>query len=198
MPLKRNGFFRIDQAGSRGGGGRNRRNVMDTALLLAENHGFLPTRGSLMLDFVFVAMIAVVPILAVSVYLVKFRHKYELHKQIQVVLGVVLLLTVIAFELDMRFGEGWKDFAAASPHYDRDNWSLVWYSLCVHLCFAIPTPLLWIFVIVRALRRFPSPPTPGEHSRSHIFWARLAACGICLTAVTGWVFYYLAFVAEKA
>ena len=165
-------------------------------MLFAENNGFLPTRGTLMLDLVFVAMIAVVPILAVSVYLVKFRHKYELHKQIQVVLGVVLLLTVIAFELDMRFGDGWKDFAAASPHYDDDNWSLVWYSLCVHLCFAVPTPLLWIFVIARALRRFPSPPTPGEHSRSHIFWARLASCGICLTAVTGWVFYYLAFIAE--
>ena len=169
---------------------------MDAVLLVAQHNGLLPTRGSVMLDFVFVAMIAVVPILAVSVYLVKFRHKYHLHKQIQVVLGVVLLLTVTVFELDMRFGSGWKEFAEASPHYNGDEWSLVWYSLIVHLCFAIPTPLLWIFVIVTALRKFHSPPAPGEHSRSHIFWARLASCGICLTAVTGWVFYYLAFIAE--
>ena len=124
---------------------------MDAVLLVAQQNGPLPWRGSFMLDFVFVAMIAVVPILAVSVYLVKFRHKYHLHKQIQVVLGVVLLLTVTVFELDMRFGSGWKEFAEASPHYNGDEWSLVWYSLIVHLCFAIPTPLLWIFVIVTAL-----------------------------------------------
>ena len=165
-------------------------------MLLAENHGFLPTRGSVMLDFVFVAMIGVVPILAVSVYLVKFRQKYNLHKQIQVVLGVVLLLTVTAFELDLQVFTDWEELAAASPYYHPDEWGLVWYSLIVHLCFAVPTPLLWIYVIVRALRKFPSPPAPGEHSRSHIFWARLASCGICLTAVTGWVFYYLAFIAE--
>ena len=165
-------------------------------MLFAENHGFLPTRGSVMLDLVFVAMIGVVPILAVSVYLVKFRQKYNLHKQIQVVLGVVLLLTVTAFELDLQVFTDWKELAADSPYFHPDEWSLVWYSLIVHLCFAVPTPLLWIYVIVRALRKFPNPPTPGEHSRSHIFWARLASCGICLTAVTGWVFYYLAFIAE--
>ena len=46
----------------------------------------------------------------------------------------------------------------ASPYCHGDEWSPVWYSLCVHLCFAVPTPLLWIYVIVSALRRFPSPP----------------------------------------
>ena len=69
------------------------------------------------------------------------------------------------------------------------------YSLLLHLACAIPTAVLWIVVIILAIRRFPKPPRPGEHSRSHIFWARCAAIGLFLTSLTGWIFYALAFVA---
>ncbi len=67
----------------------------------------------------------------------------------------------------------------------------------IHLFFAVPTALLWIYVIVQALRKFPSPASPGEYSMRHIFWARLAAFEMTMTAITGWSFYWLAFVAEK-
>ena len=40
-------------------------------LFLAQSTGFLGTRGSLMLDVVFLAMFAVLPLLALSIYLVK-------------------------------------------------------------------------------------------------------------------------------
>jgi hypothetical protein len=56
--------------------------------------------------------------------------------------------------------------------------------------------VLWVVVIVRAIRRFPVPPVPCEHSRAHIFWARAAAIDMTLTAATGWTFYWLAFVAS--
>jgi hypothetical protein len=49
-------------------------------------------------------------------------------------------------------------------------------------------------VIIRALLNFPSPPHPGPHSRFHVRWARIAAIDMFITAVTGWTFYYLAFV----
>ena len=65
----------------------------------------------------------------------------------------------------------------------------------MHLFFSVTTTLLWIVVTVRALRRFANPPAPGEHGASHVFWARLAAIDICLTAVSGTTFYWLAFVA---
>jgi uncharacterized membrane protein YozB (DUF420 family) len=71
-------------------------------------------------------------------------------------------------------------------------------ALIIHLCFAIPTLLLWIYVIVQALRKFPSPPVPSEHSGTHAKWAWLAAGGMFLTAITGGTFYYLAFVASSA
>ena len=53
--------------------------------------GFLGTRASLMLDVVFLAMFVVVPALAWSVYLVKVRRNYGLHKRVQLLLGSVLL-----------------------------------------------------------------------------------------------------------
>jgi putative membrane protein len=153
-------------------------------------------RGSVMLDLVFLAMGLVVPVLLVSVALVRYRGMYTVHKYIQLTLGIVLLLAVAAFEVDMQLFTDWEELAVGSPYYQPGEWNVVWYSLIVHLCFAIPTPILWIVVMVRALRNFSSPPRPGPHSRSHVFWARMATVGMLLTAVTGWVFYYLAFIAS--
>ena len=153
--------------------------------------GFLGTRGSFMLDVVFLAMFAVVPAMAVSIYLVKFGRRYSLHKWLQVALGMVLLGTVTAFEIDMA-RHGWRERAEPSPYYSRD---LVDGMLYVHLFFAIPTVLIWAYVIIDALRKYPSPPTPGKHSRRHKFWGWTAAVEITMTALTGWIFYWLAFVA---
>jgi hypothetical protein len=156
--------------------------------------GFIPgSRGSLMLDVVFLAMFLIVPLMGASIYLVKYRRRFTPHKWLQLGMGIVLLVAVAAFEIDMRFFTEWEDMAQASRFWSDSGQNWVWYSLIVHLCFAIPTPLLWIFVIVQALRKFPSPPRPNAYSPSHIFWARLAAVEMTLTAVTGWVFYVLAF-----
>lgn len=149
-----------------------------------------------MLDVVFLAMFLIVPLMGVSIWLVRYRRMYQLHKWLQLGMGVVLLATVAAFEVDLQFFSPWEQRAVGSPYYVEGTWDIVWISLAIHLCFAVPTPLLWIFVIVRAMWAFPNPARPGKHSRQHIFWARVAAILMTLTAVTGWVFYYLAFVAE--
>lgn len=157
--------------------------------------GFLGTRASLMLDVVALAMVALLPALGFSIYLVKFRRRYALHKRIQLTLAAALLTTVALFEADMRI-HGWRDRAAASPYSGNDG-SLDWVTtaLSVHLFFAVSTALLWIVVVLRALRNFPNPPQPGPHSAWHRLFATLAAIDLVCTAVTGWVFYWLAFVA---
>jgi len=161
-------------------------------------NGFLPgSRGSIMLDVVFLAMFVVLPVMAVSIYLVKYRKMFALHKLIQIVLGVVLLIAVGLFEIDMQFiTNEWELRADPSPYFDMAHkWTCVaGISLLIHLFFAIPTALLWIYVIVNAIRKFPNPPLPGEYSSHHRFWARLAAFEMVMTAVTGWVFYTLAFI----
>jgi uncharacterized membrane protein YozB (DUF420 family) len=155
-------------------------------------------RGSLMLDVVFVAMFVVVPTLGVSLWLVKYRRNYQLHKTLQLAMASVLLVAVILFEVDIRVN-GWEHRAEPSPYFDVANkWSCpAGRALIVHLCFAVPTFVLWVVVVAGALRRFSRPPSPGPHSQWHARYATLAAVGMLLTAVTGWIFYWLAFVATK-
>lgn len=160
--------------------------------------GFLGTRASFMLDFVFLAMFLVVPLLGVSVWLVKFRQKYLLHKRMQVLLAVVLLLAVVAFEADIRVsqmqGEPWTS-RAFNPAVATAPGPLVYPVLYVHLFFAVTTSLLWIYVTVQALRKFERDPRPNAYSPTHLFWAKLAAIDMLCTAITGCTFYYLAFIA---
>jgi putative membrane protein len=152
--------------------------------------GFLGTRASLMLDVVAVAMVGVLLLLGLSIYLVHYMARYVLHKRLQLVLAVALMAVVTLFEADMRVN-GWRQRAEESPFYG----TLVWPALWAHLTFSVSTSLLWIGVTVAAVRKFDRPPRPGPHSGSHRFWARLAAIDLVCTAVSGWLFYWLAFAA---
>lgn len=143
-----------------------------------------------MFDLVAIAMLVIVPTLAYSIYVVRCKKNYRLHKKIQIALGIVLLVAVSLFELDIRL-HGWRQFAEVSIFYD----SWVFPSLYVHLVFAISTPLLWIYTTVAALKRFDNPPVPNGYSPRHRRIAKLAAIDMFCTAITGWVFYFLAFVA---
>lgn len=151
--------------------------------------GFLGTRASLMLDVVVVAMVALLAVMGWSILQVRRGH-FRLHKWTQLALTTVLLVAVAAFEIEMRV-YGWEDRAAGA--IGGRAGPLVWNVLYVHLVFAISTFLLWPLVAIQAWRRFPNPPQPGQHSRRHRFWARLAAVDLAITAVTGWTWYYVAF-----
>jgi putative membrane protein len=162
-------------------------------------NGFLGNDASFMLDLVVVALIAVVPALLYSIYLVKFRGQYLLHRNMQVALGIVLLLTVGAFEVDLQLVHGgWENVVNkpnAEPRLTGEALESVRNVLWIHLIFAVSTPLFWATTICLALKRFPSPPVPGAHSGLHkkLGWA--SAIDITLTSVTGLWFYYVAFVA---
>jgi hypothetical protein len=156
--------------------------------------GFLGSRAPLVLDLLFLAMFAVVVVLAWSVYQVKYRRRYQLHKRVQVVLGAVLLVAVVVFEINIQL-YGWEDRAAGQV--GRTVPTTVWTALYVHLLFAVSSAVLWPVVIVRALRNISDPPLPGPHSNWHIRWGWIAAVDMLLTALTGWTFYWLAFVGPR-
>jgi putative membrane protein len=151
--------------------------------------GFLGTRASVMLDVVFLAMFLVLPVMGWSIWQVRVRRRYALHKRVQLLVASVLLLAVLVFEVDMRFVSGWKDRAEPSPYWPTG----VWTSLYVHLIFSVSTALVWLYVVIGALRNIPKPPRPSPYSPRHKFWAWIAAVDMTLTAITGWIFYWLAF-----
>ena len=156
--------------------------------------GFLPGRASLVLDFIVVALVPIVALAFYSVHVVRTRQAYALHKKLQVTVSVVLFAAIVVFEGEMRF-YGWEHRAEASSFWRTEGLNPVWTMLLVHLAFSISTTLIWIVVFVRALRNFRGDPTPNEHSAVHRRWARIAMIDFVLTVVTGWIFWWMAFVA---
>ncbi len=153
-----------------------------------------------MLDFVVCALAVLVPLLLYSLFVVKKQKKYTLHRNLQVVLGVVLLLAVSAFEVDMQWVQGgWenvmgKQLDALGDEGLATKIASVRKVLHIHLVFAISTPVLWIVTLVLALKRFDNPPAPARHSRTHKALGWLSTIALTLTSVTGVWFYYVAFV----
>ena len=164
---------------------------MDVPLIAAGIDGFLGTRASLGMDVVLVGLFATFPLLAWSVHLVRNRRDYAGHKRLQLAIVAALLAAIVVFEIDIRLLSDWRARAAPSPFWPRG----VLAALGVHLVFAVSTLVLWAWVVLEAWRRFPVPPHPNAHSARHRRMARLAAADLVLTAVTGTVFYWLAFVA---
>lgn len=154
--------------------------------------GFLGTRASLGMDVVLVGLIALLPVLAWSVSLVR-RGAYAAHKRLQLFIAVALLAAIIVFEIDVRLLSDWRLRAAPSP-----SWPIgVLATLGIHLVFAISTLVLLVTVLWGAWRQFPTPPRPAPHSPRHRLLGRLAAIDLILTAVTGTFFYWLAFVSTR-
>jgi hypothetical protein len=160
--------------------------------------GFLGYDTSLMLDVVVCALVVLVPLLACSVYLVKVRRAYTLHRNLQIALGLVLLAAVTAFEIDLQLVHGgWLNIAnkdSGSPRLAGERLALAQQTLRVHLVFAVSTPVLWVLTTVLALRRYSNPPRPGSHSRLHKTLGWLSVADLVLTSATGLAFYYLAFI----
>ncbi len=158
--------------------------------------GFLGYRTSFMLDAVVCALVLVVPTLVYSIYLVKFRAKFVAHRNIQLGLAVVLLLAVVAFEVDMQqIQGGWQNVVAkrAVP-LSTEQLATVRTVLWIHLVFAVSSPVLWAMTIVHALKKFPKPPAPAAASKLHKTLGWASTLDLTLTSVTGLLFYYMAFV----
>lgn len=158
--------------------------------------GFLGYRASLMLDFVVCALAALVPLLLVSIRLAK-SGRYLAHRTMQWGLAMTLLVAVAAFEIDVQLVHGgWEQIVNRPDMPERRTGAeltAIRQMLWVHLVFAISTPLLWIATLVLAGRGFSTPPMPGKHSSVHKKLGWLAALDLVATSVTGWVFYYMAF-----
>jgi uncharacterized membrane protein YozB (DUF420 family) len=157
--------------------------------------GFLGYRATLMLDVVVCALAVVVPMLLASLYAVKIRRNYKLHKCMQITLGAVLLVIVGLFEIDMRLHGGIAGILARrSRPLSGDELTSFYRLLYVHLFFSITTVFLWFTTLTLALRRIPSPPGPCSHSRLHKRLGWISVADITLTSVTGLLVYYVGFV----
>lgn len=156
--------------------------------------GFLGYHATFMLDVVVCALVGVVPTLLYSLYLVKFQRAYQMHRNIQVLLGVVLLVTVGLFEVDMRLHGGIREILKQRPiPLTSGQLDFFYKLLLVHLFFSVTTVLMWAVTLTLALRRIPNPPAPCAHSTLHKQLGWISTVDITLTSVTGLMVYYYGF-----
>ncbi len=153
-----------------------------------EGQGFLGTRAPFILDILAISLVFVIFFQILSIILVKARH-YGVHKKIQLVTGWGIGFLIIGFELQMRI-IGWRHLAEDSPYFD----SFLYPSLLLHLIFAIPTFLLWVFTIYGAIKNFDVSPRPSKYSIIHKRFGKLSFALTIGTCSTAWLFYWLAFV----
>jgi hypothetical protein len=167
--------------------------VFSRSLFMAD--GFLGYRASLMLDVVVCALVVLVPLLIFSLYQVKVRKAYTLHRNLQLLLGAVLFVAVGLFEVDMRL-QGGIDAILSKRDVPLSLAQRDWFNtmLYTHLVFAASTPVLWIATIAHGFWYFDTPPVPGPASRRHKLLGWASAADITLTSITGLAVYYFGFV----
>lgn len=151
---------------------------------------FEQSRAPISLDILAVVLLIFVPIQLISLFLLWRRKSYRGHMVLQLIIASLLGPAVIAFEIQIRLS-GWRHLAELSPHYD--NWVLP--ALVFHLIWAIPALILWILTIYGALKNFGLSPKPGKYSIIHKKMGRFAVITMMGTGLTGWLFYWLAFLA---
>jgi putative membrane protein len=161
-------------------------------------YGFLGYHATFMLDVVICALVLIVPVLAYSIYLSKYRRNFVWHRRLQLTLAAVLLAAVGAFEVDVQLvHHGWENIVReARPDIAAESLAFAHTVLRIHLLFAISTPVLWCVTVVQALRKFGNPPGPSRHSPAHFWLGWASAIDLALTSVTGVLFYYFAFISR--
>jgi uncharacterized membrane protein YozB (DUF420 family) len=155
--------------------------------------GFLPFNATFMLDFVLISLVLVVPILIFGLIQVH-KKNYKLHAQTMLALGLLVLVVVIAFEVDMRYSGGIEAILTTSGRqlaYTPAFKTL----LGIHLFFAISTCILWVFTTIDAIKKFGlKNPQPGQYSKKHKLLGKITTLDIVGVAITGFAVYYMGFI----
>ena len=156
--------------------------------------GFLPNvrDASVALDILVLWAGVLIVGLAWSLYAVRFQGRYRLHRLIQAGLTGVLAVALFLLELNLFLDLTWWDRALQSPYNQR---GILVPFLWTHRGIASVSCLFWLWTLVTAFHGFESPPTPGAFSRDHKRLAWVATVSVFTTAVTGWMFYWMAFLA---
>ena len=151
--------------------------------------GFLGSRATTTYDVVYVLLLLLIPAMVWSLDLLFLRKKYQRHKNLQLILTAVFLVTTALFCFEF-FSTGWKHLTLNGS---SDIPGITYMTLVIHLVFWAVTLLMWVVLLVQSLRKIPNPPEPCDFGPHYVFWVVLLSLQLFLTALTGWEFYMLAF-----
>ena len=145
--------------------------------------GFLGTRADFIVDTVMITSALLPFLLLIAIFFAR-NEKYDLHKWSQITLFTIVNLLVITLEIDIRFGSINK-VIEQSKYFGSETLTIVFF---IHLLFAISSTLLWLWLIIVSVRRYP------VHFRfPHKRYGIITYIDILLTVITGWMLYAMVF-----
>ena len=141
----------------------------------------------LALDLIVVALTVLLPVLAASIVAIR-RGQRRLHRSLQIAITVALVVSLLLFEFQIRNLGGWRE-SIADRNLSESQLSAITAMLIVHLIFSVTTPAFWLAALISSTKAW-----TGRRPQVHHWLGRLAALDLVLTAITGWVWYAMAYV----
>lgn len=135
-------------------------------------------------------MVIILPLLWYSVKKVRDDRNYKLHKNIQLIMFVILFFVVLLFEYDMQHG-GIFEMVKGSSY---ESTFFLNFMIYFHTFLFITTSLIWTILIIASLIKFGKNPRLGKFSRTHRLWAKIGMWVMALTCITGVILYIYGFV----
>jgi uncharacterized membrane protein YozB (DUF420 family) len=147
-------------------------------------------RCDVLMDIVVVSMIIILPLLWYSFKKVKVERNYKLHKNIQLIMFIILFFVVLLFEYDMKQNGGIFEMVKGSSY---EGTFFLNFMIYFHTLLSITTSLIWIILIVASLVKFGNNPHPGKFSKTHKLWGKIGMWDMALTCITGLILYLFGF-----
>lgn len=149
---------------------------------------FLGQRGDALIDIVMLSIVAVAPILVWSWALARARRWTD-HKRVQLAVAIVLAVVVGVFEWDLTRSGGIFVITADSPYAGS---ALLNFWIYTHTAFSISSTVIWLFLVIASLIKFPNPPLPAAFP-THRYFGRLGMITMLAAGVTAIPMYYYGF-----
>ena len=128
---------------------------------------FFGTKAPLAVDLFLVTMVAILPLMGLAIVRAR-QHRFRSHATLMVASFVMFVISLVAFEGAVRTMDDKPDLPKVV--------------LTIHLCFAVPGLLLWIWQLKQAKR---ARKNPAAHRRL----GRIVLGFLVLTVATGiWVY----------
>ncbi len=147
--------------------------------------GFLGTRGNFVIDLV-MTISGFLPFFMLFAFYLAAIGKKHLHKYLQIILFSTVLILVVALETSLQFG-GLSNISKQSPYSGTIELTILF---IVHLIFATSSFLGWLWLIIKSAKRY-----PDAFDFDHKKWGKILFWDIVLMVITGWILYWMTFVA---
>jgi uncharacterized membrane protein YozB (DUF420 family) len=152
--------------------------------------GFFGTRADLLFDLVITSLFLIVPLLVYS-WRMAGKGQYQIHRNIQMALTLVLTAVLVVFEMNLRSKGGIFEMTQGSRFAGTSVLSL---SIYGHMLLAFSTATIWLLLVATALRKFPASSKPGRFQNFHRFWGRFALITMIFTGISAVELYVVGFV----